>query len=102
MYLITVPAALIIYVLFAVLGASTRSVGLMAFGGLIFFAGMVIGVIFAILAFFNMRASLVNYYNSVEPIGLRLSGVMTFFFNILYFQYHFSRIATWKQTGQLT
>jgi hypothetical protein len=55
-----------------------------------------------LIAYFKMRSSLVRYYNTVEPIGLRLSGVMTFFFNILYFQHHFRRIAQWKQTGVLT
>jgi hypothetical protein len=55
-----------------------------------------------LIAVFKMRASLLNYYNTVEPIGLRLSGAMTFFFNILYFQYHFQRIAQWKQSGVLT
>jgi hypothetical protein len=57
--------------------------------------------IFAIIGVFGMRRSLVNYYNTVEPIGLKLSGVMTFFFAIFYFQYHFNRIANWKQTGVL-
>lgn len=52
-----------------------------------------------IAGIFSARASLLRYYNLVEPIGLRLSGVMTFFFNILYFQYHFTRIAKWKETG---
>jgi len=54
-----------------------------------------------IVANFKIRRSMLNYYNSVEPIGLRLSGAMTFFFNILYFQHHFTRIAKWKQTGYL-
>ncbi|MBI4890571.1 MAG: DUF4339 domain-containing protein [Acidobacteria bacterium] len=49
---------------------------------------------------FSMRKSLVTYYNSVENIGLRLSGVMTFFFSVLYFQYHLARIANWKKTGR--
>jgi hypothetical protein len=57
--------------------------------------------VFIILSYFKVRASLVYYYNTVEPIGLRLSGVMTFFFNILYFQHHFKRIHDWKTTGQL-
>lgn len=55
-----------------------------------------------IVAVFKMRASMVNYYNTVEPIGLRLGGGMTFFFNVLYFQHHFTRIAQWKLTGVLT
>ena len=53
------------------------------------------------LAIFGMRRSLVAYYNAVEPMGLQLGGVMTFFFTILYLQYHLSRIAAWKKTGVL-
>lgn len=56
----------------------------------------------SIIGVFGMRRSLLNHYNTVEPIGLRLSGVMTFFFAIFYFQYHFNRITNWKQTGVLT
>ncbi len=58
-------------------------------------------IVFMLAAVFGMRRSLIDYFNSVEPIGLRLSGVMTFFFNILYFQYHLSRIAEWKKSGTL-
>jgi hypothetical protein len=54
-----------------------------------------------IMAWFSMRGSLLNYYNSTEPIGLRLSGVMTFFFHTYYFQYHFTRIVEWKTVGVL-
>ncbi len=57
-----------------------------------------VGAGLMIAGIFSVRSSMVRYYNSVEPIGLRLSGVMTFFFNILYFQYHLSRIAKWKET----
>jgi len=57
-------------------------------------------VIFWIGAF-GMRQSLLAHYNSVENVGLRLSGVMTFFFSVLYFQYHLTRIANWKRTGRL-
>jgi len=51
---------------------------------------------------FQMRSDLEEYYNTTEPINLQLSGVMTFFFAIFYFQHHFSRIAQWKKTGILT
>ena len=51
---------------------------------------------------FSVRRSMEAYYNKVEPIALRLSGVMTFFFGILYLQYHMSRIARWKKTGTLS
>jgi hypothetical protein len=63
--------------------------------------GSIALLIFIILSIFDLRRSMLAYYNTVEPIGLRLSGVMTFFFNVYYFQYHMSRIATWKLTGYL-
>jgi hypothetical protein len=66
---------------------------------LLFFLG---GFVCYIAAVFSMRTDLENYYNSTENIGLHLSGVMTFFFAVYYFQYHFSRIAKWKKTGVLT
>jgi hypothetical protein len=50
---------------------------------------------------FQMKSDLEDYYNSTEPINLQLSGVMVFFFNVYYFQHHFSRIAQWKKTGTL-
>lgn len=50
---------------------------------------------------FTMRSVLLRHYNSVENIGLRLNPVLTFFFALLYFQYHFTRISRWKQTGRL-
>ncbi len=62
---------------------------------------MIAGTVLHFIGVFQMRSSLVNYYNTVEPIHLRLSGVMTFFFAVYYFQYHFTRIAEWKKTGYL-
>jgi GYF domain 2 len=46
---------------------------------------------------FAMRQSLEDHFNGPEPIGLRLSGVMTFFFGGIYFQYHLSRINDMKR-----
>ncbi|HLW54938.1 MAG TPA: GYF domain-containing protein [Candidatus Angelobacter sp.] len=68
---------------------------------LLFGMGYLVGVVLAYVGVFKMRSALVEYYNTVEPINLRLSGVMTFFFWLWYFQYHFSRIAQWKKTGIL-
>jgi hypothetical protein len=48
-----------------------------------------------------VKSSLEAHFNSAEPINLRLSGVMTFFFNVIYFQYHFTRINNWRRTGVL-
>ena len=48
---------------------------------------------------FSLKHALEDYYNRVEKIDLQLSGVMTFFFNVIYFQYHLSKIRKWKRTG---
>jgi hypothetical protein len=58
-------------------------------------------IVLYFVAVFTMRSDLEEYYNSTENINLRLSGVMTFFFAIFYFQHQFSRIARWKKTGVL-
>jgi hypothetical protein len=68
-----------------------------ALGYLVYFGGLVL----VIVGHFNIKASLEEHFNSAEPINLRLSGVMTFFFNALYFQYHFTRINNWRRTGIL-
>jgi hypothetical protein len=60
-----------------------------------------IGLVLFIIAEFQIKSDLEDYYNTYEPINLRLSGVMTFFFAVWYFQHHFSRIAQWKKTGVL-
>ena len=66
--------------------------------------------VLTVVALFSMRSSMEWYYREVEPLGfslqgqpygLRLSGVMTFFFNVYYLQFHMSRIARWKATGVL-
>lgn len=50
-----------------------------------------------IITNFSMKSSIEEHYNFAEPIGLQLSGVMTFFFGIWYFQYHFTRINEMKR-----
>lgn len=50
---------------------------------------------------FVMRSSLLKHFNEVDPIGLELNGVMTFFFTSLYFQYHLSRINEIKRALRL-
>lgn len=94
----------IIVVSSGIIGVSASSgsfpAGVSAIVGIVGLVVLLIGV-FWLVAIFGMRSSLVRYYNTVEPMGLRLSGVMTFFFNIIYFQYHLSRIANWEKTGVL-
>jgi GYF domain 2 len=53
-----------------------------------------------IIARFTMRSSLEAHFNGPEPVGLSLSGVMTFFFGGLYFQYHLNRINELKRMAR--
>jgi hypothetical protein len=58
--------------------------------------------ILALIARFSMRASLEEHFNNVEPMGLSLSGVMTFFFGGIYFQYHFNDIVRRKNFDRMS
>jgi hypothetical protein len=49
-------------------------------------------IVLSIVGAFSLKNSIEEHYNTAEPIGLQLSGVMTFFFAVFYFQYHFTRI----------
>lgn len=68
-----------------------------AAGGMLVLAGSIA----AIVAIFSMRRSMLDYFNQAEPIGLKLSWLLTFFFGAFYLQYHLTRIARWKETGLL-
>ena len=83
--------------LFVVGGASNVSHQTQATGGLINIGGAVLFLVGA----FSMKASIEEHFNTAEPIGLQLSGVMTFFFNVIYFQYHFTEIARAKHAQQM-
>lgn len=67
-------------------------------GGLLIVAGSIV----YLFGMFSIKAAMEEYYNSVENIGLQLSGVMTFFFSTVYIQYHINSISRWKKTGALT
>jgi hypothetical protein len=66
-------------------------------GGLLIIAGAIV----YLFGVFSIKAAMEEYYNSVENIGLALSGAMTFFFSTVYIQYHINRLARWKKTGVL-
>jgi len=59
-------------------------------------------VIFVVklIARFSERASLQEHYNTVEPIGLSLNPVLTFFFGGIYFQSELNRINAMKQAAR--
>jgi hypothetical protein len=70
-----------------------------AANGVIIFAvtlGLICIVIW-IATIYLIRAELHYHYNQREPVGLYLSGVMTFFFSFLYFQYHLYKIAQLRE-----
>jgi hypothetical protein len=50
--------------------------------GILVLASAVLGIV----TIFLIRADLLKHYNQREPIGLELSGMMTWFFSFLYFQ----------------
>lgn len=60
-----------------------------------------IGILLYVVAEFQMKSDMEDYYTTVEPINLQLNPFMTFFFSVFYFQHHLSRIAQWKKTGVL-
>ena len=72
---------------------STGISGLMSVCSLAYF-------VLIMIAIFSMRSSMEEHFNGPEPIGLKLSGVMTFFFSVLYFQYHFTRINEIKRAAR--
>jgi len=57
------------------------------------------GAIVWLVASFSLRSSIEEHFTTAEPLptGMNLSGVMTFFFNVYYFQYHFTQINEMKK-----
>ncbi len=53
-----------------------------------------------LIARFTFRSELEQHYNTVEPIGLRLNPVLTFFFGGIYIQSQMNRINQIKRYGQ--
>lgn len=49
---------------------------------------------------FSLRSSLEQHYNAVEPMGLSLGPIMTFFFGDIYFQYHLNDIMRRKYAAR--
>ncbi len=58
-------------------------------------------VVLLLVGRFKLRSSLERHYNIDEPMGLALSGVMTFFFGCIYFQYHLNDIMKRKRMEQM-
>jgi hypothetical protein len=102
MFMLLGIAAIAVMIVFQILFFVVDDPNVKILLGMIVFLGEIAFYVLFLLSTFQIRSAMVNYYTTVEPIGLRMSGAMTFFFNILYIQHHYTRIATWKRTGVLT
>jgi hypothetical protein len=86
-----------LYLICIVLNAISQIMGLVhPQHGMIFNLILLAICVFFIYTNFVFRRELQKHYNEIEPIGLRLTGAMTFFFALFYFQYHFRKIALLK------
>jgi len=92
------PAGFLAGILSFGFAAAQNSPGASAIGGLLIFGGLIAYIV----GIFKIREAMEEYYNTRENIALTLSGVMTFFFSIIYLQYHINRIHRWKNTGILS
>ena len=92
------PAGIISGIVATAVGTASDQSGLGALGSVLIFAGLIC----MIAGVFSIRNAMESYYNNVENIGLSLGGGMTFFFGVIYLQYHINRIARWKKTGVLS
>lgn len=92
------PAGFVAGLLAMGFAAGTQNTGLTALGAVFILAGAII----YIFGIFKIKDAMEDYYNSRENIALTLSGVMTFFFSVVYLQYQINHIARWKKTGVLS
>ncbi len=89
-------AYLVMFVVSQVL-LEASSAGLKALGLLLMIGSYIVFYFGA----YSIRRSMLAHYNQVEPMQLKLSAAMVFFFSCLYLQYHMTRIARWKAGGSL-
>lgn len=85
-----VPKSKVLFYLIAYLGAAIVAA---TFGkSLVNPILRLVGIVFWLMSIFSMRSEIEDYALTLSPAGLSLSGVMTFFFNVAYFQYHMPEI----------
>jgi len=85
---------LFLFVLSEVIGAATSD-GLKSVS-LLLLLGSYVAFYFAT---YSIRRTMLDHYSKVEPMQLKLSAAMTFFFSTFYLQYHMTRIADMKNSG---
>jgi hypothetical protein len=85
-----VPKSKVLFYLIAYVGAAIVAA---TFGKSLFNPILrLVGIVFWLMSIFSMRSEIEDYASTLNPAGLSLSGVMTFFFNVAYFQYHMPEI----------
>jgi hypothetical protein len=95
--------AMVVVRMFVVGGTAMHSLthsGMMYAGGV---SGLGLGFLIWVLkliARFSEMASLEEHFNGPEPVGLRLNGVMVFFFGGVYLQYKLNEINAIKQAAR--
>lgn len=90
----------VVYVILSIVFSAFPDSNFKAFALLVQIGGLVLWFVGA----FHIKAMLEEHFSVAEPLpgGFQLSGVMTFFFSVYYFQYHFSQINEWKRAqGQI-
>ncbi len=58
-------------------------------------------IILMIMAMFSMKADIEEYYSMLNPSGLQLSSVLTFFLGVIYLQYHLPEIRELSQQARV-
>jgi hypothetical protein len=64
------------------------------------YLGSLVGIaawVFRLVARFTLREDLIRHYNGVEPIGIDINPILTFFFGGVYFQYKLNQVNQIKQ-----
>jgi hypothetical protein len=80
-------------------GAIVAQVSIGGPGGVLF---RLVGMGLSLAGIFTMRSDIEEYYAMLNPVGLNLSAVMTFFFSAAYFQYHLQEMRETAETALST
>jgi hypothetical protein len=93
------PESRALYFLLGYVGAIVAQVSIGGPGGVLF---RLVGIGLSLAGIFTMRSDIEEYYAMLNPVGLNLSAVMTFFFSAAYFQYHLEEMRETAETALST
>lgn len=75
--------------------------GLAVLFGLGMLICMLVSLVIYYMSLFDARSSIERYFRDVEPLDVQINPAFLALGGIFYLQYHLTRIAQWKTTGQL-